>query len=301
MAVLGANGFVGRAVVAALAQGGQDVRAVVRPGSARPFSPDLDVHEVTAGDWARALEGCEQVVHLIARTHRLGEHPGAETELAYRVVNVDLTRAVLAAARTAGVGRIVYMSSVKAMGESRERPYSEEDEPRPLDAYGRTKLAAEELVVASGLASVVLRPPLVHGPGAAGNVARLLQAVQCGLPLPLGRAHALRSLIAVTNLGDAVRHVVASEQAQGTYLVADPEPISVRGLVEALAVGCGRPPRLVPVPVPLLRAAGRVAGRADEVERLVLPLVLDTTRIRTELGWVPPLSTAEGLRLVAQA
>lgn len=300
VAVLGANGFVGRSVVAALAESGATVRAVVRPGAPRPFPAGADVHELGAGGWEEAVAGCARLVHLVARTHRLGEAPGAESEAAYGAVNVDLTRSVLEAATRAGVQRVLYMSSVKAMGESRDVPYTEDDEPRPRDAYGRTKLAAERLVLGAGMSAVVLRPPLVYGPGAAGNVARLVRAVQRGVPLPLGRAQALRSLVAVTNLADAVREALLAE-VSGVYLVADAEALSVRAVIEALAEGCDRPARLVPVPVPVLRAAGRATGRGDEVDRLVRPLVLDTSRFRRDLGWSPPVAAADGLRATAAA
>ena len=302
VAVLGANGFVGRCVVDALTEAGIPVRAVVRPGARRPWRSTPDVHELDARGWAAALAGCDAVVHLIARTHHLRETEGAETDAEYRRVNVDLTADVLSAATAAGVRRLVYMSSVKAMGESRDVPYREGDEPKPLDAYGRTKLEAEQLVLGSDLRSVVLRPPLVYGPGVGGNVARLLRAVERGVPLPLGRATARRSLISTVNLADAVRHVVQPDHgAHGLYLVADTEVLSVRELVEGLAAGCGRPARLVPVPVSALRIVGRLTGRSADVDRLVRPLVLDTSRIRSHLGWRAPVAVTDGLRETARA
>lgn len=301
VAVLGANGFVGREVVMALAAAGLNVRAVVRRG-ARHALPEDVLHELGAGGWRAALEGCDQVVHLIARTHRLHESPGPEQEEAYRAVNLGLTAEVLAAAEAAGVRRLVYMSSVKAMGESRATPYVEEDEPRPLDAYGRTKLEAEQLVCASSLEAVVLRPPLVYGPGVGGNVGRLLRAVRRGVPLPLGRATAPRSMIAVSNLSDAVRAVLVAEALpHDLYLVADDVPLSARALVEGLAAGLDRGARLVPVPVPALRAAGALARRQDEVDRLVSPLVLDPSRLRRSLGWSPPVSPGAALAATARA
>jgi nucleoside-diphosphate-sugar epimerase len=300
VAVLGANGFVGRRVVRDLQAAGLAVRPVVRTADARAAVSGQDVHVLGPGGWAAALAGCDSVVHLVARTHQLHEAPGPETEAAYREVNVDLTRDVLAAAEAAGVRRVVYMSSIKAMGESRSEPYAESDTCHPEDAYGRTKLAAEQLVQASALEHVVLRPPLVYGPGAAGNVSRLVGAVRRGLPLPLGRTHARRSLVAVAHLADAVRAtLVAPQLPSPVYLVADAEVLSVRELVEALASGAGRRPRLLPVPPALLRGAGRLLGRSDEVVRLVSPLVLNTSRIRRELGWVPPLRAADALREVA--
>jgi nucleoside-diphosphate-sugar epimerase len=304
VAVLGANGFVGRRVVRDLQAAGLAVRPVVRSEAARATvdGPDVHVHVLGPGGWEAALEGCDSVVHLVARTHQLHEAPGPSLERAYREVNVDLTRDVLQAAQAAGLRRVVYMSSIKAMGESRSEPYTETDRCRPQDAYGRTKLAAEQLVQASLLEHVVLRPPLVYGPGAAGNVSRLVTALRRGLPLPLGRADARRSLIAVANLADAVRAVLAAPQPpRDVYLVADAEVLSVRELVEALAAGVGRPARLLPAPGVVLRGAGRLLGRSDEVDRLLRPLVLDTSRLRRELDWAPPMRAADALREVAAA
>lgn len=301
VAVLGANGFVGRRVVQDLRLAGLPVRPVVRTPAAAA-AVGVDAHLLGVGGWSAALADCDAVVHLVARTHRLHEPPGPQPEAAYREVNVELTAQVLAAAQGAGVRRLVYMSSIKAMGESRAEPYTEDDVCSPADAYGRTKLAAERLVREASLETVVLRPPLVYGPGAAGNVSRLVCALRRGVPLPLGRARARRSLIAVANLADAVRAVlVAPRLPSEEYLVADTELLSVRELVQALAAGAGATPRLLPVPLPALSAAGRLLGRGDEVDRLVRPLVLDTSRIRRELGWAPPVPAAAALREVAAA
>lgn len=297
----GANGFVGRRVVASLAVAGTPVRAVVRPTASGPRNlPGVEVHRLGPGGWAAALAGCDAVVHLVARTHQLHEDGTEEVEAGYRAVNVELTAEVLAAAEQAGARRVVYLSSVKAVGESRDAPYDEHTPPRPQDAYGRTKLAAEQLVQASALETVVLRPPLVYGPGVLGNVRRLLAAASRGVPLPLGRATARRSLVHVDNLADAVRVALDLPAAVGrSYFVADDEVLSVRELVEQLAAGLGRPARLVSVPPAALLALGRLAGRSDEVERLVRPLVLDSSPLRDELGWAPPVRAADGLRQTA--
>jgi UDP-glucose 4-epimerase len=298
VAVLGANGFVGRHVVTALRVADHDVAAVSRKDVSWPSG--VESRLLDPADWRAAVRGAEVVVHLIARTHQLHEPAGAEVLSAYRSVNVDLTRDVLAACQRERVQRLVYMSSVKAMGESRAAPYVETDECHPVDAYGTTKLAAEGLVRAAHLETVVLRPPLVYGPGAGGNVARLASAVRRGLPLPLGRADALRSLVAVENLADAVLTAAFSPAAAGeTFLVGDDEVLTVRQLVETLAAGAGRRARLVPVPVPLLRAVGAALRRSDEVARLTAPLVLDSGHIRRRLGWQPPVSAYDALRRVA--
>jgi nucleoside-diphosphate-sugar epimerase len=300
VSVLGADGFVGKHVVNALHAAGHDVVAVSRKQASWPVAVEARI--AAAGNWWTAVHGADVVVHLIARTHRTDEDGSApEVLAAYREVNVDLTREVLAACAAEGVNRLVYMSSVKAMGERRSAPYTEEDVCHPVDAYGLTKLAAEDLVRAADIDSVVLRPPLVYGTGARGNVARLAGAIRRGLPLPLGRATAQRSLIAVENLADAAAVAATHPAAAGqTFLVSDRELLTVRDFVRALADGIGRPARLLPVPVPVLRAAGTIMRRTAEVDRLVRPLVVDATRISRTLDWQPPVAAPDALRRYGQ-
>lgn len=301
VAVTGANGFVGRRVLTALAAAGTQVRAVVRPTAVEvPDLPGVDVHRLGPGGWDAALDGCDQVVHLVARTHQMHEDRTAEVQSAYQEVNVGLTSEVLGAAERVGARRLVYLSSVKAVGESRDAPYDEHTLPQPQDAYGRTKLQAEQAVRAAGLETVILRPPLVYGPGVIGNVRRLMGAISHGLPLPLGRATARRSLVHVDNLAHAVQlSLTHPEAAGGTWFVADADVLSVRQLVEELATGLRLPARLVPVPPAALLAVGRLIGRTDEVERLVRPLVLDASPLRDRLGWVPPVRARDGLHETA--
>lgn len=303
IASTGASGFVGTALTTALAARGHPVTALSR-SDASP-SPAIKVRAFAGFDDAAALraalESIEVVVHLAARVHVMREDE-ADPLAAFRRVNVEGTRAVYAAAREAGVRRVVYLSSVKAMGEGGPKPYRESDAPRPIDPYGISKLEAER-VLAEGRALggpeyVVLRPPLVYGPGVRGNFRRLLRlaALSGYLPLPLGRIANQRSLVSLGNLVSAIETVaVHPAAADKTYLVSDGEDLSTSELITGLAVGMGRPARLLPCPVSLVRMLATVAGRKQEAERLFGSLMVDSSLVRDELGWAPPQSVAAGL------
>lgn len=303
--VIGASGFVGRAIVAALREEGRDVRCAVRGETRDLRTPGVDVVPVgdvdASTDWSAALEGVDSVIHLVARTHVIGARGGGDLA-DYRPVNVDGTRQLAASAANAGVRRLIFMSSVKVNGERTITiPYTADDEPAPEDAYGISKREAEQALAAvaarTGLETVVLRPPLIYGPGVKANFARLARWVERGVPLPLGAIENRRSLVALPNLVDlTLRCLVAPEAAGRTFLVSDGQDISTPELIRQMASAQGVRPRLVPVPVGLLQFAGRLAGRQAEVERLVGSLQVDIRPTAETLGWRPPLSLAEGIR-----
>lgn len=300
IAVLGANGFVGTALLPHLVGVGHSVTAVAR--AQFEGQPGVDVRIVADGDWCRAVAGADVVVHLIARTHRMREGGSPAERLAsYRSDNVELTRAVSRACEQEGVKRLVYLSSVKAMGESRAEPYTEADPCHPRDDYGVTKREAEVVISEAATEFTILRPPLVYGTGARGNVARLVRAIRSGIPLPLGRAAAPRSLISVGNLASAVNAAATQPSAAGqTFFVCDSELLTVRQFVEGLAEGVGRPARLVAVPPGMLRAVGHLTRSTELVDRLTSPLVVDGSRFRTSLGWSPPERAQDALRRVGR-
>lgn len=304
--VTGANGIVGRRVVQRLLLAGADVVAVVRRHEAAAGIQGTRAHVVTdqgdAAAWRGVLTGARSVVHLVALTH--GAAADAD-EQAFRRVNVDTTAAVARAAVATGVTRVVYMSSIKAVGEGGAVPLDESAVPHPGDAYGRTKLAAEQLVaqVCEGSATrwTVLRPPAVIASDARGNLARLARAVARGIPLPLASVRNARSLIAVRDLADAVGFVLAGDRAADAVLhVADESSLSTPEMVRRIAVHLGRPARLVPVPVPVLVAAGRLLGRPDEVRRLTDSLVVRSDAIRA-MGWRGAVGVDAALAELAQA
>jgi UDP-glucose 4-epimerase len=309
--VTGAGGFVGLRLCARLAAAGYRVRAALRRHSAElaavaPAAGIVAVGDIGANtDWRSALEGVQMVVHLAARAHVMRD-TASDSLAEYRRINVAGSARLAQAAATAGASRLIYMSSIKVNGEATfGAPFRESDAPAPLDAYGRSKWEAEQVLgriaAQTGLGLTVLRPPLIYGPGVKGNVARLLGWIARGLPLPLAAVDNRRSLIYLENLIDATLAVLRHPAAGRTYLVSDARDLSTPQLIRALARGLDRPPRLYAVAPPLLRLAGACTGQGDAVERLLGSLQVDASRIGAELGWRPAHDPEAGLIETAKA
>lgn len=308
--VTGANGFVGRALCRTLVLAGHRVTGIVR----RPGSAPTDATECidSAPDFA-SIEECwpgghgdvDCLVHLAARVHVMDEPESDATQRAFDATNVEGTLRVAQAAHRRGVKRFVYVSSIKAVSDSdMGYPLREDVPPRPDDAYGRSKLAAERALAdlrdTLDLDVVIVRPPLVYGPEVGANFLRMLNVVWGGVPLPLARVTARRSVLFVDNLVDALMHCVEDPRAaNGCFHVADDVAPSVAELLRAIGRHLGRPVHLVPVPVTLLRCVGRVTGRMAQIDRLTTSLTLDTSAIREQLGWRPPYSLDDGLSATA--
>ena len=300
--VTGATGFVGKALLAQLAARDWAVAAGVRtlPPAVERL-PGIDY--VAIGDmgpdtdWGAALRDITHVVHAAAHVHVM--RGGDEAE--FMRVNARGTARLAERAAAAGLQRLVFLSSIKVNGESTDsQPFRADDTPAPQDAYGRSKLGAEQALwqVCSGsqLEGVVVRLPLVHGPGVKANVARLVRLVQRGMPLPFGSIDNRRSLLALGNLCDFVALALEHPRAPGrVWLLSDGDDLSTPQLVRHIAAALGQPTRLIPFPVAVLRAVGRIAGRSAEIARLTGSLLVDSGPARRELGWRPPLSVAEGL------
>jgi nucleoside-diphosphate-sugar epimerase len=300
--VTGATGFLGRAAAEALARAGHDVRRgarVLPAGGAEAWTAYGEVGPDTC--WEDALAGVDVVVHLAGLAH-LPDETAAAAAGTFARVNAEGTARLVAAAVGAGVRRFVLMSSALVHGQaSPGRPFLEDDAPAPETSYARSKLDSELRLIegarGSALEWVVLRPPMVYGPGARGNFRRLVQLVRAGVPLPLGAATAPQSFIGIDNLADAVVCAVEHPRAANqVFLVADAEATSTVGLVHLIAAGLGRRIWTPHVPAALLRTALGAVGRTRDVQRLFDPLELDTSRIRTLLDWSPPVSLAEGVR-----
>jgi nucleoside-diphosphate-sugar epimerase len=222
-------------------------------------------------------------------------------------VNVDGSRRLAEQAAAAGVRRLVYLSSIKVNGEQTvlRAPFLCSDTPAPQDAYGVSKWEAEqalwEVSAKTGLEVVVVRPPLVYGPGVKGNLARLLKLVRLGLPLPFSAVQNKRSLIGLDDLVDLLIRCVDHPAAAGqTFLVSDGEDLSTPDLLRHMAAAMNRSPRLFPVPVSLVRLAGSALGKRAEIDRLVGSLQIDSSHTRQVLGWIPPVSVEEGIRRMVQ-
>jgi nucleoside-diphosphate-sugar epimerase len=253
-----------------------------------------------ATDWRPALLGISAVVHLAARAHVT--ETGADALERFRAVNSAGTRHLAEAAAAAGVRRFVFLSSVKAMGESspRDRALTEADTPAPEDAYGISKREGEiallDVAASSGLEPVILRAPLVYGPGVKGNFLRLMRLVDRGIPLPFGAVANRRSLVARANLAAALALCLRHPDAAGeTFLVADGEDLSTPELIRRLARALERPARLFPLPPALLSRVGRLIGREPEIARLTGDLAIDSGTIRARLGWQPVVAVDEAL------
>ncbi len=302
--VTGANGFVGRALCGHLGTLGHVVVSAVRRASGR--ADEAVVGDIDgATDWMAALRGCDAVVHLAARVHVVDDTAHDPLTL-YRATNTVATLNLARQAAEAGVKRFVYISSIKVNGEGRDAAYRETDAASPEDAYAISKWEAEQglqrIARETGLEVVILRPPLVYGPGVRANFLRLMQMVQQGWPLPLGAIRNRRSLLYLGNFVDAIRVCVEHPDAAGqTFLLDDGEAISTPELVRAVARAMGRPARLLPVPACLLRLAGGMTGKGAAVSRLTGSLYVDSRTIREQLGWTPPYSMQDGLATTVAA
>lgn len=306
VAVTGASGFVGTALCCELHARGFAVRGTVRSlhssFSASGAEPVAVGNLDSTTDWSSALAGLDCVIHCAARAHVMHETE-ADALAAYRSVNVDGSRRLAEQAAAARVRRLVYLSSIKVNGEQTAlgAPFLFSDVPAPEDPYGISKWEAEQalwdVATKTGLEVVVVRPPLVYGPGVKGNFLRLLRWVARGVPLPLGAVHNQRSLVGLDNLVDLLIRCVDHPAAAGqTFLVSDGEDLSTPELIRQLADAMNKSPRLIPVPLPLLRLAGRMTGKAAEVDRLVGSLQIDSSFARETLGWTPPVSVEAGMQ-----
>lgn len=307
IAVTGATGFVGRALVADGAAAGHTMVAVVREGSpgVAPSvgAPAIETRRIAdladAAGLRAAFDAVDVVVHAAARVHVMhAEGPDAIER--FRAVNVHGTRAVAAAARAAGARRLIVLSTAKVLGEGRASSVLRDAGPlAPEGAYAQSKAEMELELAASPSADwTIIRPPLVYGPGVGGNFRRLLQLASLArvVPLPLGGVRNRRSMVYVGNLTSAILRAAADERARGRrFLVSDGEDLATPDLVRRLARAAGSRALVVPFPVPLLRAPLGAIGRGAEAERLLDSFVVDSGAIRRALDWVPPFTVDAGL------
>lgn len=305
--ITGANGFVGKQLCAELLRQGQTMRAAVRSVAAAPDIEDaIEVGNIDgATDWMTALKDVDAVIHLAARVHIVNDK--AEDPLSeFLKVNLRGTENLARQAARAGVKRLVYVSSIKVNGERTEgmQSFSESDPPAPQDSYGVSKWQAEQalqrIAHETGLEIVIVRPPLVYGPGVKGNFGSLLAAIYEGLPLPLAGANNARSLLYVDNLIDALIACATHPSAAGqTYLVSDGEAVSTAALADKIAKALHRPNRSFYFPPGVLRAVAAFLGRSNQVDKLFGSLLVSDRKIRGELGWLPPYTLEQGLRATA--
>jgi nucleoside-diphosphate-sugar epimerase len=305
--VTGGTGFVGSAVVAALRRAGRPATvALRRPNADLP----ADVRRAIVGeigpdtDWREALEGVDSVIHLAARVHVMQETE-TDVDAAFEQVNGAGSRRLAEAVDQAGLRRMVLVSSVKVNGERTgiDQGFTGEQPPAPEDAYGRSKLSAERHVRGVlGSRAVIVRPPLVYGPGVGGNLAVLMRAIARGAPLPFGAIRNRRSLIARENLASALLAALDHpDVAARSFTLADGSDFSTPDLIRAIAEGMGKKAWIPAVPESLLRFAGRVAGRRATIDRLCGSLVVDPSVFMAATGWRPAVAPGEAIAEMAAA
>ena len=302
--ITGANGFVGSYLAKKLSNlPAVKLTLAARVASTTQLVKTFKVNQIdSTTEWSEALVGCQSVVHTAARAHVMKDEV-ADPLTEYRRVNVDGTLNLARQAAEAGVRRFIFISSIKVNGEQTliGKPFTAEDIPAPEDAYGISKYEAEQgllqIAADSGLEVVIIRPPLVYGPGVKGNFSSMMQVVKKGFPLPLGAINNLRSLVALDNLVDliitCINHPAAANQV---FLAGDGEDLSTTELLRGVAKAAGVPSRLLPVPASVLMFMASLLGKKTMAQRLLGSLQVDISKARDLLGWTPPLSVEEGLR-----
>ncbi|MXQ11937.1 NAD-dependent epimerase/dehydratase family protein [Microvirga makkahensis] len=299
IALTGSTGFIGRHILRELPKRGYRVRVLLR----RPSEVPEGASSAVIGDiaspqnMAAALRDVDMVIHSAGLAHAMSGRPEDD----YRAINTQGTIRLAQAAERAGVKRFVFLSSIRAQsGPVADGVLTEDMEPRPTDAYGRSKLEAEQGLAELGLDWAALRPVLVYGPGVKGNMAMLLKLARSPWPLPLGGLKARRSLLSLDNLTGALDTLLkASAPLRRPFIAADPEPVTVPEIVTALRKGLGRAPGLVPVPSFALGAAAALTGKGDAYERLSGSLVASPEALKS-LGWQPVTGTPDGLARLAR-
>lgn len=309
--VTGASGFIGRALVAKLVGRGVFVRAAHRVASLGAGATEqVVVGEISnQTEWQSALNGVSSMVHLAAYVHSMNEKPGKALEV-NRWVNTLATLHLARQAADSGVQRFVFVSTLKVLGESTGKglAFTEDETMAPQDPYAISKAEAErglrQISYETGMEVVIVRPPLVYGPGVKGNFASLVLWVRRGLPLPFGSVHNRRSLVALDNLTDFIALCADRERSPGaaneTFLISDGEDVSTSTLLRKVAQAYGVSSRLVPIPASWIQRAARLLGNAAVAERLLGSLVVDSSKARDLLGWCPVVTMDEQLRKMAE-
>lgn len=304
--ITGASGFIGRHLTHSIqqAQDPWQLRLVSRDTTQLYDSTGATFHTVSAidgsTDWSSLLKNVDLVVHAAAHVHILRD-TAANASIQYRQINTEGTLRLAHQAAAAGVKRFIFISTVGIHGISQNRPFLETDAPAPHGPYAQSKLDAEYSLLAlaahTGMEVVVIRPPLVYGPDAPGNFSRLAKILQCGIPLPLGSVHNLRSFLAIDNLVDFILHC-RSHPAAGNqiFLISDDQDLSTPTLIQYMCSALQKPARLVPTPLVFLKWGAACLRKQEIFHQLTSTLQVDIHKARTLLEWRPKLTPIEGLR-----
>jgi nucleoside-diphosphate-sugar epimerase len=292
--VTGANGFIGNALCSKLQELGNEVIPAVRKKCDLPHA--MILQEDDNFSWEKALRGCQTLVHLAGRAHVMQEHE-KDPRLAYHQANVVTTLKITRLAIHCGVKRFIFLSTIKVNGENTlpGKFFTSDDLPSPQDPYAISKWEAEkallELVKGTGLEVVIIRPPLVYGPGVKGNFATLIRLVKKGIPLPFGAIENHRSMIALENLLDVIIRCADTIRypnlAKEVFLVSDGKPVSTKILLQEIALAYGLPSRLISIPSGLIRFLLGVIGKSSSANRILGELVIDDQKTKERLDWEP--------------
>lgn len=307
--VTGATGFIGQALCELLVEQGYLVRAAIRKplASYRPTGIEyLVVGEIGNNTkWDEALKGVDVVIHLAARVHVMHEE-SSDTLSKFRSVNVDGTVNLAMMAALNGVNRFIFVSSIKVNGDKTDEiPFSSFDKLQPKGPYAVSKAEAEialhKIARKYNIDLVIVRPPLVYGPGVGGNFLHLLKIISKGVPLPLGSIKNARSMVSITNLCSFLALCIRHPGVSGkTFLISDNTSLSTPKLIKLLAYGMGCKPRIFPFPIIALNVIGRLLRKQNTIDRLVNSLTIEPNDIVGSLGWEPPQTVEDGILEVAQ-
>ena len=307
--VTGATGFIGTQLSETLANSGHEVRCTARSlAPNRSTTLEMVTCDLESADNLDHLTmGCDAIVHLAGRAHVMSDDP-ATSESLYLSANVDVTRKLAQSAARTGVKRMILMSSVKVNGESTtiDSPFTSQDTPNPQDPYGRSKTQAEQalwdVASSSGLEGVVIRPPLVYGPGVRANFASLIGIVNRGIPLPLASIQNKRSFVSIDNLIDCIATALQSSNAPGqTFLVSDGNDLSTPELIRSIASALHKSPMLIPFPTALLKLVATSVAKRSAYERLCGSLTVDIALTKQKLSWTPLFTVQDSMQRTVDA
>jgi nucleoside-diphosphate-sugar epimerase len=307
--VTGADGFVGKALCAEMVSRGWNIRAAVRTKDKIKYLPE-DIQIIETGPigpdtkWGDALNNVDAVVHLAGRAHIMDD-ASSDPLLEYRIVNTAGTECLAKAAAGKSIRRFIFMSTVKVNGDGGTDPYNENDTPDPKDPYSISKWEAElklmDISSQTGMEIVIIRSPLVYGPGVKANFLKLLKAVDKGIPMPFAGIKNKRSMIYIGNLVNLIITCINHPKAAGeTYLASDCEDVSTADLIRNISKVMGRNSRLFYLPLTVLKLLGNITGHADEIDRLTGSLTVDASLAKSELNWMPPFTSIQGLKETAE-
>ncbi|MBO8133112.1 NAD-dependent epimerase/dehydratase family protein [Dickeya fangzhongdai] len=304
--VTGSRGFIGKRLVALA--GEQGIACVLHCSERAEVSdsPMIRANLTATTDWTPALQGVDAVVHCAARVHQMQD--GGDALALYRETNVAGTLRLAQQAAEAGVKRFVFLSSIKVNGETTQpgRPFQPDVAIPPADPYGVSKYEAEQalmrLAQETGLEVVIIRPPLVYGPGVKANFRAMMNWTSKGVPLPLAAVHNQRSLVFVDNLADLILLSLRHPQAPGrVWLASDDHDVSTADLLADMAAALGVKNRCWPLPPWVLKSAAALLGKSAVAERLLGSLQVDIRETRQRLGWQPAVPYHQAIAITARA